>query len=296
MTISGKGITATNNSSSSTIPLTEGHILVGNSSDEAADVAVSGAITIDEDGVVTFAPSPVFTGAAIVQAAYSANSGANITIDPANGAFQEITLTANTTITLPTALAAGKSQEITLILIQDGVGSRTADFVNATYYSGYKPFINSSIGAQTTIYFKNSNLGCLLYAGDPTGTISSTLAIGSATSLTTGTAKTITSITLTEGVWNVWGNVGAIAAAGTIPTILEASISMVNNTQATSPNNGAYVRQQLPFATAGTQIAPVGTTQITVGPGLTAVVYLVLALTFTVSTATGYGSIFSNPA
>lgn len=52
------------------------------------------------------------------------NSGAAIALDLANGNVQKLTLTANCTITL-TAPAAGAMRALTLLVFQDGTGSRT---------------------------------------------------------------------------------------------------------------------------------------------------------------------------
>lgn len=52
------------------------------------------------------------------------NTGAAITLDLANGNVQKITLTANCTITL-TSPATGTMRSLTLLVFQDGVGTRT---------------------------------------------------------------------------------------------------------------------------------------------------------------------------
>jgi hypothetical protein len=52
------------------------------------------------------------------------NSGAAITLNLANGNVQKLTLTANCTITL-TSPAGGAMRSLTLLVFQDGVGSRT---------------------------------------------------------------------------------------------------------------------------------------------------------------------------
>lgn len=234
---------------------------------------------------------------------YSANSGSAITIDPENGECQYITLNAATpVITFASAPSAGTSKKIKLTLIQDGTGGRLPTFANCTFLatgSSTATAINSAISSLT--YFEadaingawviasaNQNLGVtngsVSAAGYIGEVISSTLAIGSATSLTTATAKTVTSINLTPGRWMLWGNIGFIAA-GT-PTILEGSISTTNNTQATSPNGGAYFREQGTFAAGSTNIVPTGGTELNITSNTT--VYLVATGTFS-STCTAYG-------
>ena len=250
----------------------------------------------------------ISTGAANTVKEYSANSGSAITIDPANGETQYITLNAATpVITFASAPAAGTSKRIKLTLIQDGTGGRLPTFANCTFLatgSSTATAINSAISSLT--YFEaeaingawviasaNQNLGITDGSSAASGyigeVISSTVAIGSAVSLTTATAKTITSITLSPGDWMVSGNIGFIAAAGTLPTLLTASISSTNNTQATSPNGGAFNQLGLAFTAASTNVLPLAPTRINITTQTT--YYLVGTATFTVSTLTAYGSI-----
>lgn len=119
--------------------------------------------------------------------------------------------------------------------------------------------------------------------------VTSTIAIGSAVSMTTATANTITSITLQPGDYDLWGNIGFIAATGTIPTILTGSINTTTNAQATSPNGGAFAQISATLGTATTSVLPVGSMRV--NPTVATTYYLVGTATFTVSTLTAYGSI-----
>lgn len=60
--------------------------------------------------------------------------------------------------------------------------------------------------------------------------ISSTIVNGSAIGLTSGAAKTITSIALTAGDWDVFINARFLSTATTVFDRMIASISLVNNT------------------------------------------------------------------
>lgn len=117
----------------------------------------------------------------------------------------------------------------------------------------------------------------------------SSVAIGSAVSLTSGSAGNITSITLQPGDWDLWGNIGFIASTGTIPTILTGSINTTTNTQATSPNGGAFAQISATLGTATTSVLPVGSMRV--NPTVATTYYLVGTATFTVSTLTAYGAI-----
>ena len=269
---------------------------------------IGGAAAFTASSTSFTAPNFISTAGANTVKEYSANSSTAITIDPANGETQYITLNAATpVITFASAPTAGTSKRIKLTLIQDGTGGRLPTFANCTFLatgSSTATAINSAINSLT--YFEaeaingiwvvasaNQNLGVTDGSVAPAGyigeIISSSIAIGSATSLTTATAKSITSITLTPGDWMVSGNIGFIAATGTIPTALTASVSVTNNTQATSPNDGAFAQIQATLGTASTNVLTLASTRINITS--TTTYYLVGTATFTVSTLTAYGSI-----
>ncbi len=127
-------------------------------------------------------------------------------------------------------------------------------------------------------------------AGSIGEVIESNVAIGSAVSLVNSTGKTVTSISLTAGDWDVWGNVGVIQAASTTMSFMEAGISAVDNTPPTAPAGGAFMTLSLTFATGATsQVFPVGRTRISIAS--TTTYYLVVRAAFATSTATAYGYI-----
>src|SRR5262245_65322767 len=64
------------------------------------------------------------------------------------------------------------------------------------------------------------------------------LAAGSATGLTSTTAKTIASIALTAGDWDISANVIFVAASGTLVTAIAAGASQTDNTLPTAPAGG----------------------------------------------------------
>lgn len=119
--------------------------------------------------------------------------------------------------------------------------------------------------------------------------VEGTLASGSATSLTTATAKTITSISLTAGDWDVTGIVFFAPAATTSVTELSASISQTNNTLDVTLgrfiDHGSaatvYSGQGNSAAVPSARISLSGTTTV----------YLVGYAAFSVSTMTAYGVI-----
>ena len=81
---------------------------------------------------------------------YTANSSTAITLDLANGTFQNITLTGNATITMPTAVA-GKS--FLLLLSQDATGGRTVTWSTVVWPGGTAPTITSTASKRDIFSF-----------------------------------------------------------------------------------------------------------------------------------------------
>lgn len=118
--------------------------------------------------------------------------------------------------------------------------------------------------------------------------IESQVAVGSAVSLVNATPKTITSISLTAGDWDVNGIIITAPAGTTTQSALIGSVSLVDNTSS-SPTSGAFF-QFLGSVVAGGPISfPTGTTRISISG--TTTVYLVAQSNFAVSTNSAYGVI-----
>lgn len=118
------------------------------------------------------------------------------------------------------------------------------------------------------------------------------VAIGSPVSLATDTAKTITSISLTAGDWDVTAIGGFTGVASTSVTYYLVSISITNNTE--DSGNDAEVRDsypagQLKFAVVNQMRFAVPTRRISVSG--TTTVYLVEQIGFSAGTASGFGQI-----
>lgn len=122
--------------------------------------------------------------------------------------------------------------------------------------------------------------------------ISATVASGSPISLVDGAAKTVTSISLTAGDWDVYGVVHFDRGAGTTLFRLFGSISQTDNTVDFSP--GAF--GSLSFPAAGTVPDTTSAVTITVptvpvSVSTTTTIYLTVNQGFTVSTLVAWGSI-----
>ena len=80
-----------------------------------------------------------------------AASGASQTLPaPTTAALHDITLTANCSITLPTAVAG---QSFTVLLRQDGTGSRTVTWASALWASGTAPTLTTTASAVDVLVF-----------------------------------------------------------------------------------------------------------------------------------------------
>lgn len=118
--------------------------------------------------------------------------------------------------------------------------------------------------------------------------VSSTILTASPVPLVSGAAKTITSIALTAGDWDVSGTVAFKPAAGTTSTKQTAGVSLTDNALPTNPGGG-YVEDQAAYgATLGATLS-VGTSRISLAAPAT--VYLVAQQTFAVSTSAAFGFI-----
>ena len=125
-------------------------------------------------------------------------------------------------------------------------------------------------------------------AGNIGELIESSIASGSAVSMTTATPANITSISLTAGDWDVWGNVWITLNGGTTTTQLIGAINTTSATLPTAPGAGAYT--QLNTGTVGQPWGwPAGQRRISISG--TTTVYLVGQASFSGSTLSMYGYI-----
>jgi hypothetical protein len=86
----------------------------------------------------------------------AASVGATATVDIANSTVTELTLTANTTITLDTT-HADAGDMMTLIFKQDGTGGRTTGFVNVNLLNGaFAPLLAANTRSSLTVQFNGT--------------------------------------------------------------------------------------------------------------------------------------------
>ena len=108
--------------------------------------------------LATLAGSETFTNKTLtnptvtnyVETLYAANTGTAITVSLTNGTVQQLTLTGNATITMPTA-GAGKS--FIIMLKQDATGSRSVTWSTVTWPAATAPTITGTASKQDIYSF-----------------------------------------------------------------------------------------------------------------------------------------------
>jgi len=122
--------------------------------------------------------------------------------------------------------------------------------------------------------------------------VSSTVAVGSAVSLTTNTAANVTSISLPAGEWDISGNVLFSPAATTSITALAGNSGATSATQ--NAVTGFHSRFSAIVGGAVTVGQAIPTNRVSINS--TTTYYLVAYSLFTVSTLGAYGTIYANRA
>lgn len=170
----------------------------------------------------------------------------------------------------------------------------TGTFVGSTSPTLVTPTLGAATG--TTLTFSPTTGGIVgtttndnTTAGDVGEIIESTVLIGAAVSVTTATPKDITTITLTAGDWDVWGNVWTNPNGATITQIVAPWINTASATVPTAPGAGAY--QDYAFTTsAGAAVGvPVGMRRLSLSGNTT--VYLSVSVQFITNVNSAYGYI-----
>ena len=118
----------------------------------------TGATTLAGASIVTYTGTETLTNKTLtnptvtnyVETLYAANTSTAITVSLANGTVQQLTLTGNATITMPT-VGAGKS--FIIMLKQDGTGSRSVTWSTVTWPSATAPTITGTASKQDIYSF-----------------------------------------------------------------------------------------------------------------------------------------------
>jgi len=131
--------------------------------------------------------------------------------------------------------------------------------------------------------------------------MSSVITSGSAVSLVNGTAKNVTSISLTAGDWDVSGEIWFTGGATTQNTRFTGGINTTTNALPTGPGDGTAMTQLSTGVTTtavgviqtfgGSDVSYLSIVPCRINVSSTTTVYLVARVNFTVSTCSAYGKI-----
>lgn len=166
---------------------------------------------------------------------------------------------------------------VPLPVAQGGTG-----VTNSNWTAGSLTFSPTTQGIVGTTTNDNAAAG---YVGE---LVTSQVNQGSGVSLSNGIAANVTSISLTAGDWDVWGNFNITATGST--TIF---FGWTSNTSATSPNAAFYTAVA---GSAGGQGIGMPVPYRRVSLSGTTTVYLSCQANFSSGTATGSGGIFARRA
>jgi hypothetical protein len=192
--------------------------------------------------------------------------------------------TSGSTVLNATAVASGT---LTLPAATDTlVGKATTDILtNKTF---------NSTGTGNVLQVSSVTVSAGQYPGEPTtGSatagnvgeyVESVVTSGSALTLVSGTPKTITSITLSAGDWDISGEVQHNTSATTSVTAVEVSLSATTNTRDITPGkiNLFFMNATVPTASTPAWALPVGPWRLSISGSTT---YFLVALSVFTSTA-----------
>lgn len=204
-------------------------------------------------------------------------------------------LTSGVTGVLPVANGGTNASSASITAFNNITGYTAAGATGTTstnlVFSTSPTFITPTLGAAsaTSVSFSSTSgiIGTTTNDDAAAGSVGEYITnTTSSVSLTSPSPKTITSITLTAGDWDVFGKVSFVPASGTTSTFLEATISSTNNTQ--ESNEGGFVLQTS-FTASAIQGNSVGTVRKSLSG--TTTIYLVAQATFAVSTMTANATI-----
>lgn len=238
----------------------------------------SGATTVAISGLSTIAVQ--YNGAALIGGEILANKWYRITLDSTSTAQLEAI---STQLPFADSIPAfrGSADNSKQVRIEaDGITTATTRVITVP---DRDLTLNENIKGTAT----NDNAA----AGFVGEFISSTVASGSAVSLTTATANDVTSIELTAGDWDVWGTVLFSPNAGTTSTALLGGISSTTDTLPTSPEASGF--SQWRGSLAGANVPSLSIPTVRVSIASTTTYYLVAQANFSASTNAAYGGIFA---
>lgn len=215
----------------------------------------------------------------------TANAAAALTLAASGvgaGTYGAVTVNAKGLVTAGTALGANVATFLATPTSANLISAVTDETGSGSLVFGTTPTLNKPnvVGTAT-----NDNAA----AGSVGEFVSSTVLAASSVALTSGVAADITSISLTAGDWEVWGNVVSNPGAGTTTSVINGAANSVSATLPTFPGAGGYARYSYSSSANAVNSLPIGRVRFSLSA--TTTIYLVTNMTFAVSTMSAYGFI-----
>lgn len=122
--------------------------------------------------------------------------------------------------------------------------------------------------------------------------VTKSVAVGSAVSLSTATAKDVLSQALTAGDWEVWGTVVLVGASATA-AVTGAQQAGISGTADTLPATVDLIAQTTVVATTSNFTVTLNCPRQRMNVNATTTYHMVVLATFTAGTATAYGTFYA---
>lgn len=214
------------------------------------------------------------------------------------GAFAStFTMTGATSVTFPTSgtllTSAGAVTSITgtasQVIASASTGAVTLSLPQSIATSSAVTFASAAFSTTSGIIGTTTNNNAA--AGSVGEYVNSTITFGSPVTITTSqVSQNLTSISLTAGDWNVWGNFLAIPAASTTLNYVISSISQTSATLNSPELNPVFLSSSIAVAASGDAPRIGGTVPMQrYSLSTTTTIYLVMNVEFNVSTCTACG-------
>jgi hypothetical protein len=303
------GTTAASWNSSYVYDLGAGVLSITGTANQIIASASTGNITlstpqdIGTSSAVTFA-SVKFSGN---NGLIDSNGNELLAISPTASAVNYLTIQNNSTGNPPSLIATGSNTDINLVLTAKAAGIFAFSSTTLANYINLYPAATTAAvkmqanGTDTNILMQVSGKGNKgagtqgttaaddAVAGNVGEVIESSIASGSAISVTSGAITDITFIDITAGDWDVWSNIATSPQPTTTTSQVTAWTNTVSVTSPGAPNGGARLLYNAAVAAGLAYIAPIGRRRYNVSS--TTRVYLTCAVTFAIDTMKAYGYI-----